>query len=96
MSVRTYRPKGTSAKAIQFTKEEAEEARDWCNGRLVEVEGNWILLVATFDGVLEVKEGDYLYFVKNEGFASLSQKEFEARFEPIRVTRSEVASAVGA
>jgi hypothetical protein len=99
MSIRTYRPKGTSTKAILFTKVDAEEARDWCNGKLVKGDDNyWKLLVPTFEGILEVEEGDYLYFVKNEGFSRLTQEVFEERFEPTRapVMRGEAASAIGA
>jgi hypothetical protein len=85
MSIRTYRPKGTSTKAILFTKVDAEEARDWCNGKLVKGDDNyWKLLVPTFEGIIEVEEGDYLYFVKNAGFARLTQEVFEDRFEPTR------------
>lgn len=84
MSVRTYRPKASSTKAIQFTVEEAEEARSWCSGRLRQDGSGVSLLVPTLDGVMELKENDYLCWTKDSGFRIETRENFENMYEAVR------------
>lgn len=86
--IRTYRPKGSSTKAIRFTVEEAEEARSWCSGRLRQDGSGIFLAVPTMDGVVLLKEGDYLCHTKEDGFRIETREDFEKHFELVR-TRSE-------
>lgn len=88
MSITSYRPKGSTIKAIQFNEEDPEEVRTWCNGRVVGSSDDKpvYMLVPTLNGVLELYSGNYLCWNKADGFYILTSDEFESRFEPVRVT----------
>lgn len=83
---RTFRPKGTSVKAVQVSPDTIEYAAEWCAGAKVDANG---FKVPTLDGVVQATMGDYIVRAKFEGFKVMSAKEFEDRYEPVRTTRSE-------
>ena len=92
---KTFRPKGTSVKAIQVAGEEAfKYAVDWCAGQetTTSPEGNVpvpAIKVPTLEGVKLALVGDYIVRVNGQGFKVMSAEEFEDRYEPVRTTRSE-------
>jgi hypothetical protein len=93
---RTFRPKGTSVKAVQVNVETIDYAADWCSG-VKDTAGDAldasvdhpIVKVPTLEGVKLAKMGDYIVRVKGEGFKVMSGREFEDRYEPVRTTRSD-------
>lgn len=94
---RTFRPKGTSVKAVQVTLETADYAADWCAGQKTQdnapqvdfTDDNLRVKVPTLNGVAVAKCGDYIVRVKGEGFKVMDPGEFEHRYEPVRNTRSD-------
>lgn len=83
---RTFRPKGTSVKAVRVSSDTIEYAAEWCAGAKVDADG---FKVPTLDGVVQATMGDYVVRVKGEGFKVMPAKEFEDRYEPVRTTRSD-------
>lgn len=96
---RTFRPKGTSVKAVQLTLETADYAADWCAGKKTQdnspqldfTEDNLRVMVPTLNGVETAIHGDYIVRVNGQGFRVMKAEEFEDRYEPVRnsPTRSE-------
>lgn len=91
---RTFRPKGTSVKAVQLEGEAAiDYAIEWCAGQKSStsdgITSELAVKVPTLEGVKLAVVGDYVVRVKGAGFKVMSAEEFEDRFEPVRTTRSE-------
>lgn len=87
---RTFRPKGSSIKAIQITPETIDYAADWCFGMKAVENGVDLVKVPSFAGTpIVVSMGEYLVRIKGQGFRVMSQEEFEERYEPVKNTRSD-------
>lgn len=86
---RTFRPKGSSVKAVQVTDETIDYIADWCFGQKSEDEVGPIVRIPSFTGEpVFARMGDYLVLVKGEGFRVMHEKEFEDRYEPVRTARN--------
>jgi hypothetical protein len=84
---RTYRPKGSSVKALLLQGEEAfNYAATWCHGVVVDGEKK-LLKIPTLDGVKEASSGEYVVLT-SKGFKVMSKDEFEDRYDPVRNTRA--------
>jgi hypothetical protein len=93
MTIRSYKPKGSTVKAEKFDadNENVEELASWCNGRVVHdtLDGNTRIKVPTLDGVLELLHGDYLCHTKADGFYIMKMTDFENMYELIKTTRQQ-------
>lgn len=89
---KTYRPKGSSVKALQITEESADFAATWCHGRVARTserrpDGKSTVehvVFPTLDGIKEAKLGDYLILSKDNGFMTMPENEFTAHYEAAR------------
>lgn len=87
---RTFRPKGTSVKAVQVTDETIDYAVEWCaGGKSHTDDSELVVLVPTLNGVKNANNGDYVVRIKGEGFKVMTAEDFEDRYEPVRTTRSD-------
>jgi hypothetical protein len=89
---KTYRPKGSSVKALQITEDSAEFAATWCHGRVVrkterQPDGSSTVehvMFPTLDGVKKAKLSDYLILSKDNGFVTMADVEFNTHYEAAR------------
>lgn len=87
MPVRSYKPKGSTVRAIQFAYSNAEEVHDWVVGsRLFESEGKTCLQFPTFGGIVEVIASNWVVWTKDDGFSMMTDAEFTSQYEPMRMT----------
>lgn len=87
---RTFRPKGSSVKADQLTKETADSIASWCTGKKTVTENDKVeVLVPTWDGLVPLKETQYIVRTTDRGFRIMDAEEFETYYEPVKTTRSD-------
>lgn len=96
MTIRAYKPKGSTIRALKFDGNNAEEVRDWCFGRIKEVpvgdaSSETVVMVPTLDGVLEIHVGEYLCWTKQNGFSIKTASDFEDTYDLVKNPRSDAS-----
>jgi hypothetical protein len=87
---RTFRPKGSSVKAIQISASTIDYAANLCFGQKADDNGVQTLRLPSFDGVPRVANiGDYVVITKGQGVRVMPADEFEERYELVKNTRSD-------